>query len=214
MKNQNVDGAATSDGGNVPTEIDPLFNYDPPAPLSPTGLEALMRQLSEIVVALVEARGATAGCTTRLNLNALDTALAAARAALYEATSDLILAAESITTDAPLAVAFPSRDEDYPYAEHWTSPADSMLLTPRQITYLASLASANPDEPSTTYREALFTCTETPPVAARRLQEIEDVAAHQRALTRPCPRCEVQPGEECLSASGRVTTMHAGRRDG
>lgn len=199
-----------------------LSDWTPPKELGikPQSLEDVAALIEEAWIVLSELLDRIAGCSVRLNLTALDRAVENARTGVGIAGSDFMFAKEAIEADVPLSRTFPDKEVDLFEHKSWIRAQDGAsvaeLLTPRQINYLAATAKKHDGSKTITYREALKTTDTIPPVVERRLEKLRAKKEHEswmlETLSKECPRCRAKPGEECISAAGRVTTPHVGRR--
>lgn len=115
----------------------------------------------------------------------------------------ILRASTIIATDTPLAVRFPDDEQ--------TWLLQGKPLSPKQLSFLATLAADNPQGETVAYSSVISELVLDPPHVGYFKEQAQLEENFRAAMRNSCPRCRAKAGEICVSKNGKSTSMHQGR---
>lgn len=180
--------------------------------------EAARVALERLVAALDDAEAALRQCGAPLYLEQSRGFLGRFGAGVRTLAGELAEVEAIVEGDLPVAARFPGKNRTW----FFRKGSEMDALSPRQLVAARQALLADPSGESVSYLSVLrgaavvsggrdqdvpwVRSEASEAAAALRLEILADVES------RPCPRCEAEPGFLCRSEAGKVSGPHAGRR--
>lgn len=190
------DESLTEDQGSRPKRRDGLRH-------DPKSLPGLVETLGHLERLLSFNLKSMATCMPMLNFSTSFHELRRMHEEVTALRAAILRASTIIATDTPLAVRFPDEEQ--------TWLLQGKPLSPKQLTFLATLAADNPQGETVAYSSVISELVLDPPHVGYFKEQAQLEENFRAAMRNSCPRCRAKAGEICVSKNGKSTSMHQGR---